>query len=175
MPAHRVPGATPDAVREALSSPLGGLGLLLEDVTVTPAGRRRVLRVVVDAVDVEAPSLSLDEVAEASRTVSEVLDSSDVMGEQPYVLEVSTPGVDRDLVEPRHFARNVGRLVRVSLRGGEPAGDGSVEGRIQSAGDSLVLLVPGPAKGTTSPRVVEWSSVLRGRVQVEFNRSDEGS
>ena len=171
MPTHRQPGGSPrEAVRELLSPALDGVGLLLEDVTISPAGNRRVLRVLVDAAEPSAPPLSLDDVAEASRTVSGLLDASDVMGQAPYVLEVSTPGVDRPLTQPRHFARNVGRLVRVT------SGDGdTVDGRIASAGDALVLEVPGAAKGTTEGRVIDWHDVARGQVQVEFSRSDEGS
>jgi ribosome maturation factor RimP len=156
-------------VRDVLSPALAGIGLLLEDLTVTPAGNRRVLRVLVDAQQTTAPPLSLDDVAEASKVVSQVLDESDAMGQQPYVLEVSTPGVDRALTQPRHFARNVHRLVRVVLVDGE-----TVQGRVDSAGDTLVLQVP-EAKGTTDSRVLEWPQVARGHVQVEFSRSDEGS
>jgi ribosome maturation factor RimP len=170
VPGHRQPGATPaQAVRDVLSPALSGIGLLLEDVTLTPAGNRRVLRVVVDAAETTAPALSLDDVAEASRAVSQVLDESDAMGQQPYVLEVSTPGVDRALTEPRHFGRNVNRLVQVVLVEG-----GTVQGRVTSADDTLVLQVPGP-KGTTEARELAWPQVARGQVQVEFSRSDEGS
>jgi ribosome maturation factor RimP len=157
-------------VRDVLSSALSPSGLLLEDVTITPAGNRRVLRVVLDALDVAAPSLSLDDVAEASRAVSQALDDSDVMGQAPYVLEVSTPGVDRPLVEQRHFARNTGRLVRVQLVDGS-----TVEGRVQAADDRLVLMVQGPKKGMTGAREVEWAEVSRGTVQVEFSHRDEES
>jgi ribosome maturation factor RimP len=171
VPTHRQPGGTPrEAVRELLSSALDRIGLLIEDVTISPAGNRRVLRVLVDAADATAPALSLDDVADASRTVSALLDESDVMGRSPYVLEVSTPGVDRALTQPRHFARNVGRLVRVTSRDGD-----TVEGRIASAADALVLEVPGAAQGTTEGRVIDWPDVARGQVQVEFNRSHEGS
>ncbi len=102
---------------------------VLEDVAVTPAGRRRVVKVLldrdladVDTVTEPTAPLSLDEVADATRLVSEALDASDVMGEQPYTLEVSSPGVGRPLTEPRHFRRNVGRLVTVDHDGGEVTG-----------------------------------------------------
>jgi ribosome maturation factor RimP len=160
-------------VRDALSPVLEGLGLLVEDVTSSPAGNRTVLRVLVDAAEPTAPALSLDDVAEASRAVSDALDATDLMGSRPYVLEVSTPGVDRPLTEPRHFRRNLGRLVRVDLV--QAADGGTVEGRLESAAESVVLQVAGPKKGMTSQRVLEWSDVARGHVQVEFSRSDEGS
>ena len=85
------------------------LGMDLESVKVTTAGRRRLLRMVVDSDG----GVSLDDAALASRELSVKLDASDVMGDMPYTLEVSSPGVDRPLTEPRHWQRAVGRLVRV--------------------------------------------------------------
>ena len=117
-----------ERLRPAIDGPLAGLGLSVQDLTVTPAGRRRVVRVVVDrdlsglaASDTTSPvpPLSLDEVAEATRVVSDVLDSSALMGEQPYVLEVTSPGVDRPLHGRHQFRRNVGRLVTVVTDGGD--------------------------------------------------------
>ncbi|HET8614390.1 MAG TPA: ribosome maturation factor RimP [Actinomycetales bacterium] len=170
MPAHRQPGATPtEVLRQTLSAALAESGISVEDVTVTPAGSRRVLRVVVDRADETGPSLSLDDVAEASRAASDALDASDVMGGAPYVLEVSTPGVDRPLTERRQFVRNLRRLVRVTLDDGT-----AVEGRVQSADESLVLTVAGPTKGMTATKALEWAQVVRGQVQVEFNHDGEG-
>ena len=90
------------------------LGMDLESVKVTTAGRRRLLRMVVDSDG----GVSLDDAALASRELSVKLDASDVMGDMPYTLEVSSPGVDRPLTEPRHWQRAVGRLVRVPLTAG---------------------------------------------------------
>jgi ribosome maturation factor RimP len=90
------------------------LGMDLESVKLTTAGRRRLLRMVVDSDG----GVSLDDAALASRELSVKLDASDVMGDMPYTLEVSSPGVDRPLTEPRHWQRAVGRLVRVPLTAG---------------------------------------------------------
>lgn len=90
------------------------LGMDLESVKVTTAGRRRLLRMVVDSDG----GVSLDDAALASRELSVKFDASDVMGDMPYTLEVSSPGVDRPLTEPRHWQRAVGRLVRVPLTAG---------------------------------------------------------
>ena len=150
-----------DDVRAAIEPAAADLGLLVEDVVVSPAGSRRLLRVVLDAAADDAP-LSLDAVAEASRRISEVLDDADVVP-GAYVLEVTSPGVDRPLTEPRHFRRNVRRKVEVRLRDG-----GSVTGRVLEAGEALVLEVEGPKKGTTARREVAWDDVERGLVQVEF-------
>ncbi|WP_406317807.1 ribosome maturation factor RimP [Streptosporangium sp. NBC_01639] len=134
-------------------------GLDLEDVTVTPAGKRRLLRVVVD----RDGGVSLDDVAEVSLAVSTALDADDVMGATPYVLEVSSPGVDRPLTEPRHWRRAVKRLVKADLRDGT-----SVEGRIVSTDETGVELDVAGA-----PRRIDYEDLTRGRVQVEFRRLDD--
>ena len=102
-------------------------GLELEDLELRSVGRRLVLRVLVDS----DRGVTLDEIAAASRAVSEALDGSDVLGDEPYTLEVTSPGVDRPLTAPRHWRRNVGRLVAVTLTGGS-----SITGRITSVSDA---------------------------------------
>lgn len=150
--------ASRDRLMRLLEPVIAEEGLDLEDVTVIPAGRRRVLRVVVD----RDGGVSLDEVAEVSQRVSSALDAEDAMGPGPYLLEVTSPGVDRPLTEPRHWRRAVGRLVKAELSEG-----GTVEGRILAADDSGVdLEVSGDA------RRFGYRSLIRGRVQVEFRRPD---
>ena len=160
----RAPDAVRDRIEQELTGPLGVLGLDVEAVEVTPAGNRRVLRIAVDGDD----GVSLDTIADATRVVSDTLDDSDVMGERPYTLEVTSRGVERPLTLPRHWRRNVDRLVAVTLVDGvEP---GSVTGRITSAGDeSAVLDVEGDA------REVAYADVARAQVQIEFNRRTEES
>ena len=92
-------------------------GMDLESLQVTPAGRRRVLKVVVDADG----GVGLDDMAEISRALSTELDSSGAMGDTPYTLEVSSPGVERPLTEPRHWRRAAGRLVSVPVAAHDPA------------------------------------------------------
>jgi ribosome maturation factor RimP len=132
-------------------------GYYLEDVAVNQAGRRTVVRVVVDADG----GITLDDVAAVSRQVSAALDQADgaAFGAAPYTLEVTSPGVDRPLTEPRHWRRNVGRLVtvRVSGRG--------VTVRIVEVDDEGVRLAD--EKGIQSVAYAELGS---GRVQVEFDR-----
>ena len=99
-----------DSLMRLLDPVVTTQGLDLEDVVVTPAGRRRLLRVVVD----RDGGLSLDAVAAVSTAVSAALDDSDAMGGAPYVLEVTSPGIDRPLTEPRHWRRNLTRLVTVA-------------------------------------------------------------
>jgi ribosome maturation factor RimP len=150
-------------------------GLDLETVRVSPAGRRRLLRLVVDADG----GVGLDEIAEVSREVSARLDASGGMGEVPYTLEVSSPGVDRPLTEPRHWRRAQGRLVSVPLA----AADGTaskhqtaaarraptIEGRVLVAGDTGVTLE------VAGDRLeLDYAELGPGRVQVEFGRTADG-
>ena len=151
-----------DRIEAELDDPLRALGLDIEAVDITPAGKRRILRVAVD----KDGGVTLDEVAEATREVNRVLDESDVMGEQPYTLEVTSRGVDRPLTLERHWRRNASRLVKVTFTDGE-----SVTGRIlEAAADSVVLDVDG------ARREVTYAEVKKALVQVEFNRQtpDDG-
>lgn len=166
-----------EQIRPTVEGPLAGLGLLVEDVAVTPAGRRRLVRIWIDRVlasdgaDVTAvtPPLSLDEVADATRVVSDALDASDVMGEQPYTLEVTSPGVDRPLTEPRHFRRNVSRLVTLTPLEGE-----QVTGRIVRAGESDVTIeVPAAKKQPARTQDFRYAELSRAVVQVEFSRAQD--
>jgi ribosome maturation factor RimP len=133
-------------------------GYDLEDVTVTPAGRRRVVRVVVD----RDGGVALDDVADVARAVSQALDAADALGPTPYVLEVTSPGVDRPLREPRHWRRAVGRLVAVTTP------DGRVTGRVLAADHDGVELEAGSAS-----RHWPYADLGPGAVQVEFGREND--
>jgi ribosome maturation factor RimP len=151
---------------------VGGAGFDLEDLVITPAGRRSVVRVVVDSDQ----GVSLDDIAEVSRAVSEALDANDDGMGRPYVLEVTSPGVDRPLSEHRHWRRNVGRLVTVAV--GPAGGTDEITGRITGVDDTGVAFdvearsKPGAKKRPPTPRLVRWAEIGPGRVQVEFGRPD---
>jgi ribosome maturation factor RimP len=139
----------------------------LESIKVTAVGRRRLLRVVIDADS----GVSLDDIALASRELSARLDRSDQMGELPYTLEVSSPGVDRPLTQPRHWRRALGRLVVAPLTGDHEDHEGNgehVTGRVVRASDQGVTL---ERDGVT--RDYSYAELGPGRVQVEFGRLDD--
>lgn len=144
-----------DHLMKLLEPVVNAEGLDLEDITVTAAGKRKLLRVVVD----KDGGVSLDDVADVSNAVSAALDDDDTMGQSAYTLEVSSPGIDRPLTEPRHWRRAVKRLVKAEMRDGS-----AVEGRIMAADDSGV---------TIDDRRFEFEDLARGRVQVEFRRIDD--
>ena len=166
--------STAQEIRATLEPVLAPLGLVVEDVSVSPAGKRRVVRVLVDSdisgLDVAdttspVPPLSLDAVADATRAVSDALDASDVMGQAPYVLEVSSPGVGRPLASRDQLRRQVGRLVEVVHQGG------SDTGRLTEVGsDALTLEVPATKKTPARRVTLDLDTVQRGTVQVEFTR-----
>jgi len=160
--ATRLRGPAPDPARltRLLEPVVHALNMDLEGIRVATAGRRRVVRVTVDADG----GVSLDDIALASRELSTRLDRADEMGDDPYTLEVSSPGVDRPLTLPRHWRRNVGRLV---LAAG-PDGDAGILGRIARVSESGVTL-----EQDGSAREYSYADLGPGRVQVEFSHLDD--
>jgi ribosome maturation factor RimP len=149
-----------DGVR-ALAEPLArDAGLVVESVTVTPAGKRRVLRVIVDLPEDSTGGVPMDAVATAAQSISAALDESPVMGGMPYVLEVSSPGADRPLTERRHWLRARGRLVNVLAVDGTST---PPPGRLTDVTPSGVVL--------DGDREIPWTTIASGRVELEFGRS----
>jgi ribosome maturation factor RimP len=145
-------------VRAVIEPVVKAAGYDLEDITLSRAGRRHLLRILVDADG----GITLDDVAVVSREISAALDAADeadgevLAGE--YQLEVGSPGVDRPLTAPRHWRRNVGRLVTVGGR----------TGRILAADDEgIVLDVDGMSDE------LPYAELGEGLVQIEFKRLDE--
>lgn len=154
-----------ERLRELLEPRIGERGLDLEEIEVTPAGKRRVLRIVVDSDE----GVGLDTCAELSRTLSAVLDEADAMGDAPYVLEVTSPGAERPLAEPRHYRRATGRLIKAQLA--ESAGGGELTARITGVDDEGVdLEVPGVKGRKPTQRRLAFSDIDKARVEIEFNR-----
>lgn len=149
------------AVRGVVEPVVTAAGLVLEDVHVSAAGRRSVVRVVVDLAD-GIGGIDADTLGAVSRDISAALDRTDPV-KGAYTLEVSSPGTDRPLTEPRHFRRARTRLVRLTLHDG-----GTVHGRLTEVdGDTLVV-------DTAAGQVrLALADVLRGAVEVELARADD--
>src|SRR4051794_13900360 len=149
---------------ELLAPVADSAGYDLEDVSVTSAGRRYLIRVTVDSDS----GVDLDAVAALSRAMSEALDADTTSGRdfaEPYVLEVSSPGVDRPLTEARHWRRAVGRLVEVTVSGNP------VTGRIlDTDGTGITLEVAGVKGRPAKAQQIAWAALGRGKIQVEFSR-----
>jgi ribosome maturation factor RimP len=141
-------------IAELVDPIVSGRGADLEFVDLRRAGKRTVVVVAVDADG----GISLDDIAEYSRDISEALDTSDVMGDAPYTLEVTSPGVHRPLTLPRHWRRNRGRLVRVSSDDGA-----TIEGRIVDSDEQSVRIdVAGQVTA------MDYARISKAVVQVEF-------
>jgi ribosome maturation factor RimP len=157
-------GDTTGGAREALASQLRpvvaaavrGLGFDLESLDVQVAGRRKLVKVVVDADD----GVELDLLSGASRAVSAALDSNDDLLGGPYTLEVTSPGVDRPLTRPRHWRRANLRLVRI-----RPHDGAEYTGRVGTCDDTGVEVLVGGAL-----RRVEYRTVAKAMVEVEFRQ-----
>lgn len=172
-PASRrsVPGAQPRpagpsprqraAIRAVTAPVVAAAGYDLEELTVARVGRRFLVRVVVDS----DRGVSLDDIAEVSRAVSRALDEAEEAGGEllagEYQLEVSSPGVDRPLTQPRHWRRNRGRLVKVAVAGRR------ITARVMDADETGIVF------DSDATRRVPYDDVGPGRVQVELNRAGE--
>ena len=155
--------ALKDQISDLVTPALQQAGYFLEDINIVTPGQHRIVTVIVDGES----ALNLDQVTVASKLVSELLDEATFMGETPFTLEVTSPGIDRPLTLPRHFAKNVTRLLKVVKTDGEV-----VTGRIASNTDLDVTLTV-TEKKMTSDVTVLLADIKRATVEIEFNRKDE--
>jgi len=155
--------ALKDQISELVTPAVSDQGFYLEDVHVATPGSHRIVTCIVDG----DASLNLDQVTTVSRVISELLDEAAFMGETPFTLEVTSPGVDRPLTQPRHFAKNIDRLLKIiKLDGSE------VTGRILSNTDHDVTLTV-TVKKETIEQTVSLSEIKRAVVEIEFDRKDD--
>ncbi len=155
--------ALKDQISELISPALHQAGYFLEDINVVSPGNHRIVTVIVDGES----ALNLDQVTVASKLVSELVDEASFMGETPFTLEVTSPGIDRPLTLPRHFSKNVTRLCKVTKN------DGAViTGRITSNTDVDVTLNVTDKKEVKEVAIA-LSDIKRAVVEIEFNRKDE--
>ena len=155
--------STSDVSLEELLAPIvEQAGLELESVTRSRCDHTPLLRVVVDA-PIGAAGVDSDALANVSRAVSRALDDADPIDGE-YLLEVSTPGAERELTKVDHWLRQVGRLVRVKLRAG-----GHVSGRVVDADESGAT-IDVDATATT----IAYSDMRKARSRIEFGAGQEG-
>ena len=148
-----------DNLNELLAPVINASGLLLEEIKVIPVGRSRIISVIVDH---EERNLNLDEVAASSRVISEILENYSQLGDNPFTLEVTSPGVDRPLVKAYQWKKNLGRLISIVKVDGE-----KLIGRLKNLDlDSALLEVK---SGEVS---ILFSEIKRATVEIEFNRKD---
>jgi ribosome maturation factor RimP len=137
-------------ISAAITPALEALGFYLEDVTITSAGRRSMLTVIVDG----DTHLSLDQVTSATKAIGEIVESIQSLGETPFTLEVTSPGLDRPLTKVRHWQKNINRLVKVVLQDGS-----EIKGRIYEVNE---------ANSVVGEIKVNYSDIKRATLEVEF-------
>lgn len=152
--------ALKDQISDLLTPALQQAGYFLEEVNLVTPGQHRIVTVIVDGES----ALNLDQVTEASKIVSALMDEAAFMGEAPFTLEVTSPGIDRPLTLPRHFAKNLTRLLKITKTDGTV-----VEGRLAASTDSEITVTV-TAKKETHDVVVAIAEIKRAIVEIEFNR-----
>ena len=155
--------AIKDQIAELVTPALAQSQYFLEDVNLVSPGNHRIVTCIVDGES----ALNLDQVTDASKIISALLDEAAFMGETPFTLEVTSPGTDRPLTLPRHFAKNRTRLLKATLN------DGSVvTGRITENSETSVTLEVTEKKIAKSVEI-SLADIKRAVVEIEFNRKDE--
>ena len=139
-------------ISDAVTPALSALGFYLEDVTITSAGRRSMLTIIVDG----DTHLSLDQVTSATKAIGEIVESIQSLGETPFTLEVTSPGLDRPLTKPRHWRKNIDRLVKIVLLDGK-----EIMGRIKAASE---------LSATVDESEIKFSDIKRASLEVEFKQ-----
>ncbi len=150
------------SISDLISPAVTEAGFFLEEVQIATPGSHRIITCVVDG----PTPLNLDQVTVASRLISELLDTAEFMGETPFTLEVTSPGVDRPLTQPRHWTKNLTRLIKVTLNDGA-----TITGRLTEFNESDATLVEN-IKGRIKEHTVAFADIKRAVVEIEFNRKD---
>ena len=141
-----------EEISAAITPALSDLGFYLEDITITSAGRRSMLTVIVDG----DTHLSLDQVTVATKAISEVVENIQSLGQAPFTLEVTSPGLDRPLTKPRHWRKNIDRLVKIVLSDGK-----EIKGRVKDATE---------ISATVDEQAVNFSDIKRATLEIEFKQ-----
>jgi ribosome maturation factor RimP len=137
-------------ISAAITPALEALGFYLEDVTIISAGRRSMLTIIVDG----DTHLSLDQVTSATKAIGEIVESIQSLGETPFTLEVTSPGLDRPLTKVRHWQKNINRLVKVVLLDGS-----EIKGRIIDVSE---------VSARVDEKNINYSDIKRATLEVEF-------
>ncbi len=141
-----------EEISAAITPALSDLGFYLEDITITSAGRRSMITVIVDGDN----HLSLDQVTVATKAIGEIVENIQSLGESAFTLEVTSPGLDRPLTKPRHWRKNIDRLVKIVLLDGK-----EVKGRVKDVSEIST---------TVDDQVVKFSEIKRATLEIEFKQ-----
>ena len=144
-----------EQVLAVITPAIESLGFYIEDINITSAGKRSMLTVIVDG----DTHLSLDQVTVATKAISEIAENLPTLGNNPFTLEVTSPGLDRPLTKPRHWRKNQDRLIKIVLTDGK-----EVNGRIKDSTESSV---------TVDEQVINFADIKRATLEVEFKKESK--
>ena len=144
-----------EQVLAVITPAIESLGFYIEDITITSAGKRSMLTVIVDG----DTHLSLDQVTVATKAISEIVENLPTLGNNPFTLEVTSPGLDRPLTKPRHWRKNQDRLIKIVLTDGKEA-----SGRIKDSTETSV---------TVDDQVINFADIKRATLEVEFKKESK--
>ena len=141
-----------EQVAAVITPAIQALGFYVEDISITAAGRRSMLTVIVDG----DTHLSLDQVTVATKAISEIVENLPTLGNNPFTLEVTSPGLDRPLTKPRHWRKNKDRLIKIVLNDGK-----EVTGRIKDSTEADV---------TVDEQNIKFADIKRATLEIEFKQ-----
>lgn len=144
-----------EQVLAVITPAIESLGFYIEDITITSAGKRSMLTVIVDG----DTHLSLDQVTVATKAISEIVENLPTLGNNPFTLEVTSPGLDRPLTKPRHWRKNLDRLIKIVLTDGK-----EVKGRIKDSNETSV---------TVDNQTINFADIKRATLEVEFKKESK--
>ena len=139
-----------EVISAAIRPIIEGSGNYLEELTITSAGKVKILTVIVDS----DTHLNLDQITAVTKEISEVIEALEELGENAFTLEVTSPGIDRPLTKPRHWRKNFDRLVKISMTSCK-----DIEGRIGEATETTVLV---------GEQKVSFEDIKRAVLEIEF-------
>ena len=142
-----------EEIAAAITPTIESLGFYLEDLNITSAGRRSMLTVIVDG----DTHLTLDQVTSVTKAIGEIVENIQSLGQTPFTLEVTSPGIDRPLTKPRHWKKNVDRLVKVVLQDAS-----EVKGRIKDSNQEAA---------TIDDKLIKFAEIKRATLEVEFKQA----
>ena len=125
-------------------------GNYLEELTITSAGKVKILTVIVDSDS----HLNLDQITAVTKEISEVVETLEELGDTAFTLEVTSPGIDRPLTKPRHWRKNLDRLVKITMNSGQ-----DIQGRIGEVTETVVLV---------DDQKVSFEDIKRAVLEIEF-------
>jgi ribosome maturation factor RimP len=144
-----------EQVLAVITPAIESLGFYIEDITITSAGKRSMLTVIIDG----DTHLSLDQVTVATKAISEIVENLPTLGNNPFTLEVTSPGLDRPLTKPRHWRKNQDRLIKIVLTDGK-----EVKGRIKESDETSV---------TVDDQTINFADIKRATLEVEFKKESK--